>query len=132
MNLFKALVLSAMFVGFSAQANEYLYCQNGPIEVVGDSHYAISILEDGINFHPYEAGYTVDAANVFADGRGSFVILNQVVQGSVEGENFTVLVDAMLILKVDEAGAYTLKATVSTDKLGFESYDLTCETKTAE
>ena len=127
MKIFKALLLCAMFAGLQAQAAVHVTCTNGTIETVGDGLYTINIVDEGLEFQPYESGFTVTADKIMQAGNGVLIIANQQVAATSEGTEFTMLVDAMLLLGQDAEGNLTMKASVSTDKEGFRSLDMTCE-----
>ncbi len=120
-----ALVFGLTAVGTQALASSYTACSNGSIEKVGDSHYAINIYEDGVEFLPYEGSFVLDLTDVNHDG-GTFSVVNKKVEYTAEGESTSAIIDAILTL--NPAGT-KLNAAVSMNKGEFETYQMTCVRK---
>lgn len=115
--LFFGLVLGLS--AFTATADTV--CSNGDL---GDNFYQITLLEDGIEFAPYESNFTVDVGVIdYKDG--VFTIQNQMVSIESEGDpQDPQLLNAMLIY---DEGAKTLKASISLAKEAFQTYEMVCK-----
>jgi hypothetical protein len=99
-------------------------CSNGTIEQQGDGYYQITLLEDGIEFAPYESSYVVDIGSIEHQG-GLFTIKDKTVNIESEGEELEPkALNAMLIYDVD---AQTLNAAISLANGPFEAYEMTCK-----
>lgn len=123
--VFGLIALSAVFFGLQANAETtYLSCSNGTIDQVGDALFQVNIMEDGIEFLPYEGSFTIDAASIMYD-TGTFVVLNETVKVSSEGEESQSLVNAMLTMP----SSTTLNVAISHDGGAYQTYELTCEEK---
>jgi hypothetical protein len=123
----KRIFAIAALALFSTQAlaEGYLSCSNGTIDEQGDGYFQIDVLEDGLEFFPYEGSFTIDATEAAFDA-GTFSVVNRTTTLSVEGEEVSTVVNAMLIL--DET-AKTLNVAISYDKGPFASYEMTCVEK---
>jgi hypothetical protein len=123
----KLIKLSALFAfvfAFNAQAGKTLLsCENGDITDVGDSYFQINFSEDGIEFSPYETYFLMDKTKIGYEA-GTFVILNKKVAASAEGEDFEMVIDAMLTLNQDGS---QMSVAISYDKGEFRSVEMTCK-----
>lgn len=124
--MFRLLGLVSVFFALQATAQaSYLSCSNGDIEDVGDAYFQIDVLEDGLEFFPYESSFTIDAAEIAFES-DTFAIVNKTVTVSSEGQEFPSLINALLIL--DEKNN-RLNAAISFDKGPFRAYEMTCVKK---
>ncbi len=125
------LLSSVLFI-FNVNANavdSYLSCSNGSIDIVGDGYYQIDILEDGIQFLPYEGAFSLDLTQVGYND-GTFSIINQSTTLTSEGDEYPLLVNAMLLLNKQRN---KLSVSISDDRGPFRTYEMTCvETKVTE
>lgn len=119
------ILVSAFFALQSNAQASYLSCSNGDIENVGDAHFQVDVLEDGLEFSPYEGSFTLDATEVAYES-DTFSIVNKTVSVSSEGEEFSSVINALLIL--DEENK-TLNMAISFNKGPFASYEMTCVKK---
>jgi hypothetical protein len=123
-SILTAPFLFSIFLAFGSQAMAagYTSCSNGDISVIGDSYYQIDLLEDGIEFMPYEGAFTFDAGDIAYEA-GTFSIVNKPVTISAEGEEFTSVVNAILTLN---SKGTELNVAISHDSGAFASYTMNC------
>ncbi len=124
MNRMFSLMFLVLTVSSQAMAWT-ISCTNGDFEKMGDGFYQIDILEDGIEFMPYETGFTLDAADVIYSA-GTFSILNKDVTKSSEGTEWKANIDAILVLSEDNT---KLNVAISDDNSAFKTYEMTCTQK---
>lgn len=128
MNLKKllAVVFLATVTSFAAKANlTYIQCANGTIDSVGDALYEIQILEDGVQFFPYEGSFSFDGTEINYSTSGVISIVDKKVSVTSEGETWTSTKNIMLVLTDNDT---KLQAAISTDGGPFQSYEMQCKT----
>lgn len=124
-SIFGLIGLFAVVFAMQAQAEtSSISCSNGTIDQVGDALFQVNVLEDGIEFLPYEGSFTVDAADAIYD-MGTFAIINQPVTVSAEGEQSQSVVNAMLTFE----SSTTMYMAISYDDGAYETYKMTCVSK---
>lgn len=101
----KTAILVLSILGFGMQTlaaeGESLRCENGPIAKMGDAHYAINVFEDGLEFQPYESGFSIDAGDIKYANK-TFTIKNVKTELSVEGETSQIVVNGTVKLSNDD------------------------------
>ncbi len=120
--------LLSLLVGLNAQAavaKGYTSCSNGNIEKVGDNHFEVNILEDGLQFTPYESGFMVDAASVVVKN-DTYTIADKSVAFASEGTKSFRTVNAILVF---DGAKRKLQVSLSYDKGPFNTYELSCVQK---
>lgn len=123
---FGLLGLFSVFLALEAGAHtNYISCSNGSFDDLGDGYFQIDILEDGIEFFPYEGSFSFDASEITYDS-GTYAIVNKTTIASAEGEEYSSTVDAVLTLS--EKGT-KLNVAISHDKGPFYSYQMACVEK---
>ena len=103
---FLVILLSVLFsLSVFAGANPgYTSCVNGDIWEVGDGHFQLDILEDGLAFYMYETSFSLDVTDVkYSNNRFRFT--GKEVHMSSEGEHFKSTVNGLVILSQDEKSA---------------------------
>ena len=121
------LVLVSAFA-LHANATSYLSCENGPFEKMGDGYFQVNLLEDGIEFFPYEASFSFDFTDIKNDNN-VYSIVNKKTVISAEGEESESVINAMLIL---DGKSENLNVAISYDGEPFTAFELTCKTKNTE
>ena len=117
-----ALLVSTL----NAQAEtSYFACTNGTIEEKGDAFFQVNLLEDGIEFNPWESHFSYDLSEVTFDGF-TLPIVNKKTKISVEGDEQEVEVNALLVFGDQYK---TLNLAISYDKGPFQTHEFTCVEK---
>jgi len=116
---------SILSFGTQAFALESLSCENGDISKVGDSHYAINVFEDGLEFLPYEGSFSIDAGDS-KYANNTFTFKNVKTELSIEGEMSQVIVSGTVKISKDES---KLVANLSMNRGPYQSYRMTCVKK---
>ncbi len=118
------LAVCAVFSAInSAQAE--VVCSNGTFEEMGDRHYQIELLEDVVNFRPYEGFFSVNVADI-TQNSGTFSIVNKPVEIISEGTDYAEELNATLIFNEAEM---KLNAAISLEKGPFQTYEMNCSKK---
>jgi hypothetical protein len=128
----KSVILGMLFASFlssPAMASNLglgrLECNNGTIEEVGDGLFELTVLRDRIEFRPYESGFTIRARDMVRSGN-TIAALAKTVKISAEGEESTVLINAILIFSNDRTKA---NLATSYDGSPFYTQELSCVKK---
>ena len=124
-SIFGLIGLFAVVFAMQARAeNSYISCSNGTIDQVGDALFQVNLLEDGIEFLPYEGSFTIDAEDTVYD-TGTFAVISQLVTKTSEGEESQTVVNAMLTFE----SSTTMHMAIGFDDGEFETYKMTCVSK---
>ena len=125
MKFFTIILLATVFA-LNAQASlSTTSCNNGYLS--GDRYMQIDINSNSINFSPYEASFSVDFVDVIisvgAESR-TYTILNQFVEGSVEGQSYTATYNIIMTWSADNT---KLNIAYSSNFGPFQSLEMTCQ-----
>lgn len=120
-----ATILTTFTLTAANARPSYTSCSNGKIEKVGDAHFQVDILEDGIEFFPYEGSFTVDATDIKYKGN-TFSIVNKVVKFTSEGEESSSIINATLKLNAKRT---KLNLVISYDRGPKRTHLMTCVNK---
>ncbi|MCB9072531.1 MAG: hypothetical protein H6623_02830 [Bdellovibrionaceae bacterium] len=123
MTKFTVVFLSSLLTLASQAYAGSIVCSNGDADVVGDAYYQIELMEDGIQFRPYEGSFDVDAGELKFEN-GVITIVNKTVTQTTEGVESSVTVDAILTMNEDGT---QLDAIISIDQAPAQAYKMSCE-----
>lgn len=118
--------LATIAFGFQAQAVEaYSTCTNGTFEEMGDGYLQVDIMNDGsLMLLPYEGEYPVKETDYTYESTSRVLtIVNKKLAGSVEGEENTVVVNAIFV----PTSNGKVQVAISFNQGEFQTQTLTCK-----
>lgn len=137
--LAKTLALSSLatLASFGAGANtaladapSVLECSNGDPTQVGDTFFALSVFEDGLEVAQWESSYVIDAEFTdYTEGLGGWTLAIEKAPVTVsgEGETWTEVKNGFIIF---DSQSMVLSVALSTEGYGPVIHTLNCRERT--